>query len=231
MDPYLGNISEKKMKKSRNFSAKNYDKAPLIYEGVDIPSFFCYNKCWAMMKDQKNGNNKENGSNMELFVKLLSANYYRIGTYVQSQLFNNQDTDDVMQEVSSLIWKKFGQFKPGTDFLAWALAIAKFKILEFRKSKKGKHILLSDKTIELIEVDSKKIIDDSRERINALKDCMKKLTEQDQKLLDMRYSYGITVKNIASRTGASIHVIYRNMARIKSILLNCINRKMKISGV
>ncbi len=187
---------------------------------------------FAMSEDMNNSYKEvDEESKTELFVKLLSANYYRIGAFVQSQLYNNQDTDDVMQETSRMMWKKFDEFKPGTDFLAWAFAIAKYRILDFRKTRKGKNISLSNQTLELIEVESKKIMNESKDRLNALKECMQKLTKQDRKLLEMRFSYGLAAKYIAARIGTSIHVVYRNTSRIKSILLNCINRKMRLNRI
>ena len=35
------------------------------------------------------------------------------------------EADDLFQETSSVLWQKFDQFQPGTDFYAWACRTAR----------------------------------------------------------------------------------------------------------
>lgn len=64
------------------------------------------------------------------YIRLLSAHYVRIKSFIFTMLPNESDADDVMQETSITLWKKFNDFQSGTDFVAWPVTIAKYKALE-----------------------------------------------------------------------------------------------------
>ncbi len=41
--------------------------------------------------------------------------------------------DDVLQDTLAVMWKKFDNFKIGTDFVAWGKTIARYKIMNHLK--------------------------------------------------------------------------------------------------
>ena len=42
------------------------------------------------------------------------------------------DADEVFQDTSITLWKKFDQYRPDLDFRAWACRIAYYKVLKLR---------------------------------------------------------------------------------------------------
>ena len=68
------------------------------------------------------------------FVRLYTASSRRIYTYILTLLPNRTDAEDVFQDVSVLLWEKFPEFTPGTQFSAWACRIAYFKALSFGRA-------------------------------------------------------------------------------------------------
>ncbi|MEN8126417.1 MAG: sigma-70 family RNA polymerase sigma factor [Planctomycetota bacterium] len=161
----------------------------------------------------------------ELFISLISANHHRIYAFIISLLPNNADADDMMQETSRVLWEKFDQFTPGTDFVAWAVTVAKYQILNFLKKKKTT-VSLSRETIDLISKDSKKVLNQSAKRFTALRECVAKLDDKGLMFLRMRYRNGFSARIIAQRVGASIKVVYRNESRIHAFLMRCIQRTL-----
>ena len=73
---------------------------------------------------------------MAQFVKLLTACQSRIYAYILSRAPRSADADDILQETAGTMWKKFNEFKTGTDFLAWGLTIARYNVLNYRKNTK-----------------------------------------------------------------------------------------------
>ena len=66
------------------------------------------------------------------FVRLYTANSRRVYAYILTLLPNRTDAEDVFQDVGTLLWEKFGEFTPGSQFGAWACRIAYFKALKYR---------------------------------------------------------------------------------------------------
>src|SRR5829696_3744124 len=83
-----------------------------------------------------------------LFVKHQSV----IKAYVLSLLPSLTDADDVLQETFITVSNKAPSFEPGTNFVAWACTIARFKVLEARRRLNDPRAL-SDEAIEALAED------------------------------------------------------------------------------
>ena len=71
----------------------------------------------------------------EQFVRELSANTRRIYAHVLSLLPNWADADEVFQKTCILLWQKFDEYEPGTNFRAWAFRVAYYKVLQLRQQR------------------------------------------------------------------------------------------------
>lgn len=66
-------------------------------------------------------------------VALLTQHQSAIRFYVSSLLPGEARAADVAQQANLTIWDKRSDFKPGTNFKAWAFSIARYEVLNFRK--------------------------------------------------------------------------------------------------
>jgi RNA polymerase sigma-70 factor (ECF subfamily) len=161
----------------------------------------------------------------EQFIHLLSSNHYRIYAFIQSLVVNDSDADDIMQDTSTIMWKKFDDFKLGTDFVAWGVTIAKYRILEYRNKKRD--YALSEDTLKMLADESEQMMPEMEARYRILQGCLSKLKEQDRNLLKLRYTYSHSAKMIAKRIGMTVNMVYRHMSRIKLLLIHCVRNQMK----
>ena len=84
------------------------------------------------------------------------------------------EADDILQETFLVISRKADAYAPGTNFLAWACTIARFKVLEFRRRQVQQAARISDAAIESLCADlPEEGFFDSR--LGALRDCLHKL--------------------------------------------------------
>lgn len=160
------------------------------------------------------------------FVKLLTANHARIYAYIINLVPNDSDADDIMQETASLMWENFSKFEPGTNFVSWAVTIAKFQIMNYRKRYKQSRTMLSDKAYDLLISETERIQEESQDRLQALRDCLKKLSEKDRQFIRMRYYEGASARIVAQKVGTSIDAVYRYGARLNHLLLSCVRRSI-----
>lgn len=161
------------------------------------------------------------------FVSLLTSHQARIYAYILSLSPNFNDADDILQDTTKFMWERFDEFTVGTDFLAWAKKIAYFLIMEnYRKKKKAQAFCFDEQLIEKLDQNSQHLSDSNKDYQIYLKECLKKLKQQDLHLLKLRYYENHTVKELSSRLGCSIQYVYRNISRIHQILLACIQKEM-----
>jgi RNA polymerase sigma-70 factor (ECF subfamily) len=165
------------------------------------------------------------------FMSLLTANYYLLHSFILTMVPNKTDAEDILQNTFMYLWEHFGDFRPGTSFISWATTIAKFQVMTYRKTKLRSKVHLSEEAMDLVAAESVKISAQMDERYEALEKCLKKLPEREFDFLKKRFIQGSSVKKIAQDIGASLNVVYKRIARLKGILLDCIRQILASKGV
>lgn len=173
--------------------------------------------------DEKNYK-KERDERGSRFLKHYTAVQPQLYGFVSTLVFNWSDVEDVVQDVSSIMWSKFDEFEEGTDFAAWAIRIAQYRILSLIRDKKQKRYL-SEPAVEAI-VHEIFTTGGEDHRVDALRRCVSKLQEADRKILGLRYERGASAKDVAVKVGQNINTFYKNLSRIHQWLFRCINRTM-----
>lgn len=169
---------------------------------------------------------KQKSNKSDNFFRLYLQSQRRIYAYILMLVPNCSDADDILQQSSSIMWEKFDTFEPGSNFGAWAVRIAKYVILDHYKKKRRSHLIFKG---ELLESFAESAIDSLRhidERLVFLKKCVGELSDEDRKLIKIRYEQGLKIKEIAHHLSRSVHGLYKTMNRIHNLLLNCTRRKM-----
>ena len=173
-------------------------------------------------------NNDSN--NNSTFVELYSLNYNRIRSFILTLVPNTAEADDILQETSRVMWEKFDQFQPGTNFASWAVTIAKFQVLKYRKKFNPK-VPLSTEIIDTLSDDFNRPMEKENEQLDALRICLKKLEKKDYNLIQSRFEQKKTARELSKQVGVAMNTIYRNESRIISILQNCVYKTLGIRGL
>lgn len=163
------------------------------------------------------------------FVRLLTASSGPVYGFILSLLPCFTDAEEVFQEVCRATWERFDEFKPGTDFTAWACRIAHYRILEARKRQRRSPAIFSDLLDDEFVASS---IDGELlgDRHAALLDCLQKLSPRDRELVARRYRADLRPAKIAEEYGLSVSAIHKSLNRIHQALFDCIERTMRKEG-
>jgi RNA polymerase sigma-70 factor (ECF subfamily) len=129
-----------------------------------------------------------------------------------------------------VLWRKFDEYRPDSNFFQWAARIAYFKVLSFRKKQKRSLLIGSDEFVEAVAEEMNTLSDQLLDRERALASCIKKLREKDQDLINRRYAPGGTVKGVAEQVGRPVKSIYAALGRIRRALLECVDRALVAEG-
>src|SRR5207302_10491456 len=85
-----------------------------------------------------------------LFLRLFLQNERRLYAYILTLLPHRADADDILQEASLVMWDKFDETNPPSDFTAWGCRIAYFKVLDFYKKRQRSRVRFSQVILERI---------------------------------------------------------------------------------
>ncbi len=165
-------------------------------------------------------------SEVERFTRLLSKWQRHVFIYVMGLLHDTNDAEEVLQETSVVLWRKFRQYRPGTDFRRWACRVAHYEVLKLRQRKARGERLFSNAFIEALASESDRAMDELDDRREALKTCLGKLNPGDRELVKRRYQPGATTRSVAEEARRSVQGTKKTLHRIRSWLLACIRRTL-----
>jgi len=160
------------------------------------------------------------------FLEVFLEHQDGLRMFIATLIRNRQDRDDVFQEVALVLWGKFDQYDPSRPFDAWARGIAANKMLQ-RRDKQGRlPTPFPPESVEAILNAFDRQDDRASPESESLEICIGKLPDRSRKMLDLRYRESLGAKEIAQRVGVSTASAFKTLARLRSALLECIERQL-----
>jgi RNA polymerase sigma-70 factor, ECF subfamily len=171
--------------------------------------------------------NLDRAERADEFAALFGRHARRIYGYILTLTPHCADAEDLFQETSSILWQKFDEFTPGTNFLAWACQIAYYRVIWFRQRQKKLATPFGSQFFELVAAETLAQQDVLEQRHRALADCMKLLIARDRELVERAYADGTTIKEVAVQLGRSPDAAYKALKRIHRELFDCVEAAIK----
>jgi RNA polymerase sigma-70 factor, ECF subfamily len=172
-------------------------------------------------------NHCEPSKSGEEFTRLLIGHQKRIHGLILALVPNAADAADLLQETCVVLWRKFNEFEPGTDFGAWSLRVARYQVMAYYNRQQRARARFSDETIERLEAQLAQPQWGSSVAAEALAHCLGKLKPRELALIRQRYDGNASVAQMAQSTGATIHAIYKTLNRIHLALWHCTRLQLR----
>lgn len=161
------------------------------------------------------------------FVRLLAQHELRLAGYVHSLIPKWDDAEDVLQETKLRLWDQFDQFRPGAEFLPWALTVANYMVLAYRKKCQRQRLYFSDEVLERIAERVPEVSLLEGNRVSALVRCAEAMSANSRRLLRLFYVERQSVKEIAEELSQTTTATYQALSRIRRSLRGCIERRLQ----
>ena len=162
----------------------------------------------------------------EEFVRLFTRHQRALFLYLLTRVPNPVEAEEILQEANIIIWRKFDQFTPGSNFLAWAMQIAKYELLKYRERHHREKLQFSNQFVELLAEEEVEDMGHWEARRLALIKCLGKLKAKDRELIEHRYNSGESGLSLAELVERPVNSVYQSLGRIRRTLLECIHREL-----
>jgi RNA polymerase sigma-70 factor (ECF subfamily) len=153
-----------------------------------------------------------------LFVQHHSA----LQVFILALVPDFNTAQDVLQETFLTITSKAHEFTPETNFLNWARAIARYKVLQATSVRRGETLsataMESLCAVEIPETDDR--------RIETLNTCIEKLAPHARRVIELRYQGSHSPPEIARLIGWATKAVNVALSRARSALRDCVARKL-----
>ncbi len=148
--------------------------------------------------------------------------------YVGSLLGGLDGVDDLVQETNLFLWERRGDFRPGSNFRAWAMRVAWFKVMAERRDRaRSGQVVFSERIFEMLAAAAEERMPDSDRRLVALRHCLERTRPQDRRLLDWKYGKGASLTDLAAATGCAATAIHKTISRLRLALRHCVEKRLK----
>lgn len=166
-------------------------------------------------------------SDSKRFLGLLMRYQTRIHTYILYQVPNRSDAEDILQDTIVVMLDKFSEYKEGTNFFAWGITIARYKIMSFKQKNRSSKLVFDDSLMDLFEQEGAANLDSFQEESEALRRCIQKLPSRHKQYLLLRYEQSLSYREIGRQIAISMQAVYKTMTRIHIVLLNCVRLNLR----
>jgi RNA polymerase sigma-70 factor (ECF subfamily) len=170
------------------------------------------------------------GGRYEEFLRLFTRDHERVFRYIYSLLPHHADAEDVFQQCSLLLWRKFAEFDRTGSFLAWACGIAFYEVRNFMRVAGRKRMQLD---IDLLSQLAERRLDSfqrDEDRVAALRRCLEKLSGTERELVQLVYCGDSSVKELAERTGRATQTLYNQLSQVRRKLFHCVQCTLAQQG-
>ena len=148
--------------------------------------------------------------------------------FIRALVRDRHLADDVLQETFLTVTRKSADFEPGTNFPRWACAVARLKVMEAQRREKGNLLFLSEEAIEALAASED--LPEQDFRAELLDGCINDLPPAMKRSVELRYVGDHKPAEIARIIGWSAEAVYVALSRARSLLRDCIERKILETG-
>jgi RNA polymerase sigma-70 factor, ECF subfamily len=157
----------------------------------------------------------------------LAAEWERVRHAVFAQLLAGigsfHDAEDVLQEVAVSVAKNYGSYDSSRPFIAWALGVARNHMLMYFRKHRRDRLVFNEHLMGIISRHLEAIADEPvDQRREALHKCLHRLNASRRRLVEMRYSSGLSINEIAERIGQSTAAVKGSLHRVRKVLEKCV---------
>ncbi len=158
------------------------------------------------------------------FNALLETHQQRLLAWILALTGDPGESREILQQTNLVLWKKSGEFSPGTNFTAWAFRVARFEFLTWRQRKGRERLVFDDALLEGVAAAIDEVDASADARHAALDGCLTKLPERQREVIVRRYVNGERVDAIGESLRLPANAVSQILWRARRNLLECINR-------
>jgi RNA polymerase sigma-70 factor, ECF subfamily len=167
------------------------------------------------------------GAGDDRFLRTFVRHEAALRAYARVMVPTWEAVDDVMQEASVVMWRKFAELDGEENFLSWARVIVRFEALRARRKFARDRLVFSEELLAVLADEA----EDSPEELRvaeaaALRGCLQKMSPAHQELILAPYAGDGRVKQLGEQAGRSANSLYKLLGRLRAKLHECVEREM-----
>jgi RNA polymerase sigma-70 factor (ECF subfamily) len=166
----------------------------------------------------------------ELFTECWLKAEPAVSAYVFASVSRFHDAEDVVQRIAQELARRFDEYDLNRPFVAWALWIAKSRVIDFYRAENRTRFVFSDELLGQLADTIAAQADGRSGRREALEACLDELPPRSRRLLDLRYVEELSADETAREIGSTSGSVRVLLSRVRTVLAGCIERRIAMEN-
>lgn len=164
----------------------------------------------------------------EEFARLVTDAQKRLYAYIYSLLGSSAASWDVLQETNIVLWEKRDQFKPGTNFRAWAHTVGRFQVMAYLRDRSREPVsLLTPEIFEKMEEETEPEFNCYEARLKALVACLGQLAPTAARMVRLHYVERRSLVQVGELLSMKANAVKQALFRARRSLQQCIETSVE----
>ena len=166
-----------------------------------------------------------------LLASLWEQSRPAVFAYLTATVYDFHRAEDLLQEVAVAVAGQFHSYDRERSFLAWAIGIARNRTLLYFREQARDRQHFSEATLHTLGEAAERVAREaSGDQREALRHCLAKTAGRRRRVLDLRYSAGLSIADIATQLGTTSNAVKIMLHRVRTSLEECIQRRLAQEG-
>jgi RNA polymerase sigma-70 factor, ECF subfamily len=162
----------------------------------------------------------------EEFAARWTAAQPSIAAFVRSLVLDSTSAEEVLQRVAVALVRRYERYDPNRPFVAWAIGMAKFEVLYFRRQRAADKHIFDDELVEKIADSFQTLAERFNPMRDALAKCLEELEGRARKVVELRYSQEKSTLQIASELEVTVGAVRMLLWRARGALRDCMEKRL-----
>jgi len=163
----------------------------------------------------------------EEVIHCLFSDRAKLIAYIRAIVLSQHTAEDIHQEVVIEALRKADTISDLQHLLAWARQVAKLRAFNYLKRQKQCPRAIDPELLELLEpVWESESKTPGPTMMEALAECLKRLSPRSRKLVDMRFGDQLKGHEMSARLGIKVPSVYMALSRVYRMLDDCVRQRL-----
>jgi RNA polymerase sigma-70 factor (ECF subfamily) len=161
----------------------------------------------------------------EDFAARWTAAQPAIAAFVRSLVPDLTSAEEVLQRVAVALVRRYDRYDQARPFVAWAIGVAKFEVMYFRRQQATDRHIFDDELVEKVAESYQEMSEKFNPRREALTKCLEELDGRSRRVLHLRYADGMTTPCIAEEMKITVAAVRMLLWRVRNALRRCMEER------
>ena len=161
------------------------------------------------------------------YIRSLLAAESSLRGYILAHVRNFDMAEDILQETSIALWRKFELYDPQRPFLSWAIGVARLEIQKALRASGQSKTIFDSELADLVAESYAAMQAELSDRREALRDCVGRLRGATRLAIELRYDEERALDAIGEKMGKSLAAVKVLLHRARLAIEECVKLRLQ----